>query len=934
MTRLKRGGNRGRGQRRTAARAWFFAGGLVLSLSALPGVQAAPVPFARGDVLYDLQDEPLRTFLQRFFEDQGIPVVLSDAVRSQQGGLNGPRNGPPAKVFSSILDSNQLASYYDGSTVFIYKLNEIGTRSFAVPPERVAEFRRQVRNLDLLDRDNSLRVSGDSGIVVANGTPRFLEQVVELAQTVNATRGEAVKTTFRFIPLKYAWAGDTTFTVGNKQVTVPGVATLLKQLVDANGGSDSGFATSREQVSRPSARRLRGTGLASVGQPPFPPPGRAGYDDGSADAPVALRPNIANSVNSSDAGNSRIVADVYHNAIIVRDTPDRIPMYDDLVRALDVETQVVEIEATIIDVDENKLRDLGIDWRYASNRNEVLFGGTTNATLGDKTNFLNALAGNNVAQLGQIPGFQVGTIIGDSTRFIARVNALEQQSIMKVVTRPQVITLNDVEAVIESIRELYIPVSGTYDQDLFNVNAGTVLRVTPHAITDGNRQRLRLLVSIEDGTVTLQPSSNANSQNADIPTVTRNAVNTQAVIENGQSLLLGGLVRSEDLKTTNKVPLLGNIPLIGGLFRNESKTRDRMERLFLISPRLTPLNRITGQQSALELPVPPPPPPAPSAYPADRYEPPKPAPEPAAYSAPVQVPAPLISADPYANQPQLQQRAPTVPANRSGPVITIPAQTVPASPRTAPVPSTGSSVFDAPPPAPIPAPAAPVRVSPPAPAPAPAPPPPVTRPVPSTGSSVFDAPAPARAPSAPAPAPPAAPAQGPTRAVPSTGSSVFDPPPAPPPEAPVSTPAPATAGNSVFDNPAPASRLPPPGGSVFDTPPRDAGAAPAAPSPLNAGPPPARPPAPNAVIAPAARRPASSYPNVKVVPPPPAGPAPSPAPVAATPTVVDIVPAETAPAPRAAAPVTAVGPVPAPAPPSPSPSQRAVAVQRDADDPR
>jgi type III secretion protein C len=577
------------------------------------GARAAPIPFQKGEVLYDLQEEPLKTFLQRFFEDQGLPVVLSPAVQAQGGTLNGPRSGPPADVFRSIAESNQLAAYFDGSTVRVYKLNELSSRSFFVSPSRVADFRKAARDLGVVDEQNVYRVNADSGLVVASGTPRFLEQMLGLADSV-AQVAEVVKTSFKFIPLKYAWAADNTFTVGNRQVTVPGVATLLKQLLyEPDRLAGGGFSGSRELLGRPTAERLRGRGLAAVGLPPLAPPQPAAAGDGSAggdysygggqtaalDQGAQPRAALQPVSMSQDSGLARIVADPYHNAVVVRDLPDRMSMYEDLVKALDTEMQIVEIEATIIDVDKNKLRDLGIDWRYASNRNEVLFGGAApnaNGTGGTKNDLLSALSPTNVANLPQaLPGFQIGTIIGNSTQFIARINALETQDLVKVVTTPQVVTLNDVEAVIESIRELYVPVNGAYEVDLFNVTAGQVLRVTPHVIEDGGRTRLRLLVTIEDGSVQVNTST-VNNQTVNYPNVTRNAVNTQAIIDAGQSLLLGGLVSSTQTDTVNKVPVLGDIPLLGQLFRDDSKQRARTERLFLISPRLAPLNAIAGLQ--------------------------------------------------------------------------------------------------------------------------------------------------------------------------------------------------------------------------------------------------------------------------------------------------------------------------------------------------
>jgi type III secretion protein C len=361
----------------------------------------------------------------------------------------------------------------------------------------------------------------------------------------------------------------------------------------------------------PAVKGLRGRGLAALsdrlgqltGQ--YGQPGSAmgqAPAAGSANNSAGGSSGAANQTNSSttpspattsafnatiDAGDSpRIVADPYRNAIIIRDYPDRIPIYEDLVRQLDIESQIIELDATVIDIDKSNVRQLGIDWTYQHGNTGAAFGGGIHP----------------VDAAGALSGLQFNSIISDASTFMARVNALETEGVTNIVQRPQVVTLNDVEAVIESTQTIYFPVSGAFDEDLYNVVAGTVLRVTPHMIVDNGRQRIRLLVEIDDGTVqvTNQPTVNAAGQKLQlaVPSVVNNAVNTQAIIDAGEGLLLGGLVRHENTRTTNKIPLLGSIPLLGHLFRGDSVTRDHTERLFLISPQIVTASAATIPQSA------------------------------------------------------------------------------------------------------------------------------------------------------------------------------------------------------------------------------------------------------------------------------------------------------------------------------------------------
>lgn len=568
---------------------------LALVLGACVGMPAwaAPIPFQRGQVSYDLKGEPLKEFLTRFFAEQGMQVVLSPLVESQAGTLNGPRAGSPEQVFRSIASANQLSAYYDGSAVYVYKLNERITRYFAVPTNRVEDFVRAFHEMRLGDSANTFNARAESGLVVVTGAPRFIEQAKELTDTLKHQQ-LTTSATMRVFTLKYAWASDTTFTAGSREITVPGVASILQQLMYSQEQMPD-FAGARDRARSTTQASLKGRGLAAgaatstrvAGElpPPARPPGEEIVFEDEVTTPSF------GSYQAQRSRDVRIVADRYRNAVIVRDSPESMNLYADLIRQLDIEPQIVQLEATIIDVDKRKLRDIGIDWRWRNGRSEVLFGGDDTV----KQQFLNALGANNIDYLPQrSAGLQLGAIIGDSYNFIARVNALADQGVTHVVSRPQVLTLNDVEAVIENTRTLYVPVNGAYEVDLFNVVAGTILRVTPHIVVDGDRQRIRLLVGIEDGDVTLS-ATNTRGQIVNYPSVTRAAVNTQALINENESLLLGGLVRNLSGKDVDKIPGLGDIPVLGALFRREAKRMERVERLFLITPRLVPLNTIVGQ---------------------------------------------------------------------------------------------------------------------------------------------------------------------------------------------------------------------------------------------------------------------------------------------------------------------------------------------------
>jgi type III secretion protein C len=268
--------------------------------------------------------------------------------------------------------------------------------------------------------------------------------------------------------------------------------------------------------------------------------------------------------------------------------PERMAAYDSLIRALDVEPQVVEVEASIIDIDTEKARKLGINWRVATSGFGFLFGSGNDA---DDRRLLGRGSGSRRAVDRITPsnkGGAISTIIGNQQEFLARVTALETNNVARIVSRPQVLTLSNVEAVFDRTRTFYVRVAGREEVDLFNVVAGTILRVNPHVFRDQDQTRIRMIVNVEDGSISEQ------SVVEELPIVERSSVSTQAMVVDGESLLLGGMTTDADTDSNYKIPLLGDIPLLGNLFKVQQKRRAHTERLFLITPRLVSLGARVG----------------------------------------------------------------------------------------------------------------------------------------------------------------------------------------------------------------------------------------------------------------------------------------------------------------------------------------------------
>jgi type III secretion protein C len=581
--------------------AWLFS---ALAVVCASSAYAAPIPWRQQPVSIAARELPLKDFLRDLFAGQGISVFVSESVT---GNVNGKFQGPAQNVFESLVKSFALIAYFDGSMVYVYASGEGTSRAIPVSSTHMPSVVRALDAVKMFDSRNTIQALVSEGLLVASGTRRFVDQVEQVARTVQG-QASAAPAAFRVFQLKYAWAADATVNYAGRQVNLPGVATMLRSLLGSPARDGAYLAPpardpanpyqeGNTRMLRPTAARLGGTGMTLLGEAQTPPPlaPQPGAPPGAAPQPSGaprdvgmqtLAPDeffsvVADSRVPLNSPNVRIESDRRLNAVIVRDSKERMVYYEELIKALDVEPQLIEIEATIIDINSDRLRELGINWRFNGKHADVLFG------RGDASD--RALARDTPS--GQITpqgaGLFLSTIIGSADQFISRINALADDNAAHVVARPQVITMSNVEAVLENNRTFYVRVPGAYQVDLFNVVAGTTLRVTPHLVEEGGQMRIQLLVNVEDGDFATDPNSRVDQ----IPVVNKSSINTQAMVINGESLLLGGMARSETSKNTTKVPVLGDIPGLGLLFRSTRDQTTKTERMFLISPRLVSAQR-------------------------------------------------------------------------------------------------------------------------------------------------------------------------------------------------------------------------------------------------------------------------------------------------------------------------------------------------------
>ncbi len=474
-----------------------------------------PMPYS-----YVAEGESLRDVLVNFGANYEVSVVVSDKVNDQVNGQF--EHDEPLAFLQQLASLYNLVWYYDGNVLYVFKNSEVQSRLINLEQTGAAELKQALQRAGIWEPRFGWRPDADNRLVYVSGPPRYLELIEQTALALEQqTQLRSEKTgplAIEIFPLKYASATDRSIQYRDTDVEAPGLATILARLL-----SDAGVQMVNGEGNK------KGAAVTS--------------------------------------GQAIVQADPSLNAVIVRDTPERMAMYGKLIAALDKPAARIEVALSIIDINAEDLSQLGVDWRVGirtgSNQQVII------KTTGDRK--------------GIEGGAALGSLVDSKglDYLLARVNLLESEGNAQVVSRPTLLTQENTQAVIDHSETYYVKISGERVAELQGITYGTMLRMTPRVIQMGDRPEISLSLHIEDG------GQKVNSTGIDgIPTISRTVVDTIARVSHGQSLLIGGIYRDEINENLSKVPFLGDIPYLGALFRSKDTQTKRSVRLFIIEPRL------------------------------------------------------------------------------------------------------------------------------------------------------------------------------------------------------------------------------------------------------------------------------------------------------------------------------------------------------------
>jgi len=273
--------------------------------------------------------------------------------------------------------------------------------------------------------------------------------------------------------------------------------------------------------------------------------------------------------------------------IIISDTEDNIKAIDTFIDEVDRPTLQVLVEVRIYDITTQDTLDLGVEWQAGRNTTYgtagtgvgTISGATTNAITGTRDAHVTGHFSNSTSETGSSSsGLLRFGFLNSSIDIDMALKAQQETVNAKLLANPRILVLDNEMALFDIIREIpYTETSttgNTATETVLFKEVGVKLEVTPHVTRDG---MLRLHIKPEFGVVVGTGSP---------PTVDTRKINTIALVKDGQTVVLGGLRKKDVTQQTNKIPLLGDLPILGALFRFEGEDTTNSEIIVFITPRI------------------------------------------------------------------------------------------------------------------------------------------------------------------------------------------------------------------------------------------------------------------------------------------------------------------------------------------------------------
>lgn len=460
------------------------------------------------------------------------PVILSKiAVRKKISGEFDITK--PQGVLTAISDQLGLIWYNDGQAIYVYDASEIRNAVIVLRNTSFNVVNDFLKNSGLYDARYPLRSDQRNTTFYVSGPPIYIDLISNAAKYLDQkSDGYDGRENIAVIPLYNTFVEDREYSYRKDKIIIPGISTVVNRVM-SNDNSSGG--------------RIQRTQTKPVENDDVWPHSLSESGDASPITDVQM---LDGQVRSPLTGNGMsIISDPGTNSLLVRGSAEQVDYIRNLVSSLDKQKRHIELSVWIVDLQKEAFENLGVQW-------------TGNLNVG--------------SNLGISLNGGASTIDGAS--FMVTALALSEKNQANIVSRPMLLTQENIPAIFDNSRTFYSKLVGERTAQLESVTYGTLLSVLPRFTANGE---VEMMLNVEDG----NQFDNSQLKAGDLPEVGRTNISTVARVPRGKSLLIGGYTRDEDTSIEGKIPLLGDLPWVGKLFSYSRDRRSNMVRVFLIQPR-------------------------------------------------------------------------------------------------------------------------------------------------------------------------------------------------------------------------------------------------------------------------------------------------------------------------------------------------------------
>ncbi|MCU0530544.1 MAG: type II secretion system secretin GspD [Syntrophales bacterium] len=587
-------------------------------------------------VTIDFDNVDILAFIKFISELTGKNFVVDESVKGKVSVFS-PRKisaDEAYKVFESVLDIHGLTTVPSGDVTKVVPSQQAREKSVATrlreegigPNDRVVTQIVPLKHAGPDDMKKVLDPLVSKASVILSYPPTqtlvitdVQSNIKRLLKIISALDVVGVGEQIHIIPLKHAVASDTAASLGSifqldQAARRPQQATVTMRIIADDRtnslivlASEVFAARVREFVnildrdipqgeSKMHVYRLQYANSEDLAKVLMNLPSKTAAAAPTAPgqpAPAAV-PGLRNKVSqlSSDV---QIVSDKATNTLIITANKEDWRILEEVIRKVDVQRSMVYIEALIMEVDVNKNFQLGVEWRAVKDLGKIsgfdtgqaaAFGGSGGGGTGGAYNLFPGTStqptfpgGFSLGVLGA--GISIGGVIFPNIGAV--INAVQQDAAVHILSNPQLLTSDNEEATISVGKN--IPYITRAERSTTNVDyttyeyrdVGVIMTITPSINTE---RFVRLKLNQEVSTIVQEESTQG------LPTTLKRTAKTTIMIKDKQTIVIGGLMGDSSTSSNYQVPLLGDIPLLGWLFKTKGQRREKTNLYIFITPHI------------------------------------------------------------------------------------------------------------------------------------------------------------------------------------------------------------------------------------------------------------------------------------------------------------------------------------------------------------